>query len=47
MDTNKLNMLYDCLSKVELIEMVLKQEDSDLKYIEKVKEQIKDQLKRA
>ena len=47
MDTNKLNMLYDCLSKVELIEMVLKHEELDLKYIVKVKEQIKEQLKRA
>lgn len=45
MDTNKLNMLYDTLGKVELVEMVLKSLGMDLKAIQEVKEQISNKIK--
>lgn len=45
MDTNKLNILYDSLGKVELVEMVLKSLGMDLKAIQEVKEQISNEIK--
>lgn len=45
MDTNKLNILYDSLGKLELVEMVLKSLGMDLTDIQKVKEQISNEIK--
>lgn len=45
MDTNKLNILYDTLGKVELVEMVMKAQGMNLEDIQKVKEQISDKIK--
>lgn len=47
MTQDKVNMLYDALGKVELVEMVLKSEGMDLKDIQKVKEALSDKIKRA
>lgn len=40
-----INILYDALGKVELVEMVLKAEGMDLKAIQEVKEQISNKIK--
>lgn len=45
MTSQKLNILYDALGKVELVEMVLKAQGMDLTDIQKVKEQISNKLK--
>ena len=45
MDTQKLNILYDSLVKVQLVELVLKSYGMDLKSIKEVKEQIESKLK--
>ena len=47
MDTQKVNILYDALGKVELVEMVMKSQGMDLEDIKKVKESISEQIKRA
>ncbi len=41
----QLNILYDALGKVELVEMVLKAQGMDLTDIQKVKEQISNKIK--
>ena len=41
----QLNILYDALGKVELVEMVLKAQGMDTSNIEKVKKEISDKLK--
>lgn len=43
----QLNILYDALGKVELVEMVMKAEGMDLEAIKKVKEDLSDKIKRA
>lgn len=45
MKTEQVNILYDTLGKVELVEMVLKAQGMDLEDIKKVKEQISNKLK--
>lgn len=47
LNQNKLNMLYDALGKVELVEMVMKAEGMSLDDIQKVKEALSDKIKRA
>ena len=44
---NSINVLYDALGKVELVEMVLKSEGMDLKDIQKVKEALSDKIKES
>lgn len=44
---NTINILYDALGKLELVEMILKSEGMDLEYIKKVKEQISNKLKES
>lgn len=45
MSKEQLNILYDALGKVELVEMVLKSLGMNLTDIQKVKEQISDKIK--
>ena len=47
MTTQQLNILYDALGKVELVEMVLKAQGMDLTEIQKVKAAIDEQIKKA
>lgn len=47
MNTQQINILYDALGKVELVEMVMKSQGMDLKDIQKVKEDISNKLKRT
>ena len=47
MSSEKVNILYDALGKVELVEMVLKSEGMDLESIKKVKEEISNKLKES
>lgn len=47
MTTEQLNILYDALGKVELVEMVLKAQGMDLEDIRKVKEAISNKLKES
>lgn len=47
MSTEQLNILYDALGKVELVEMVLKAQGMDLEDIQKVKEAISNKLKES
>ncbi len=47
LNQNQLNMLYDALGKVELVEMVMKAQGMDLEAIKKVKEELSDKIKRA
>lgn len=47
MTTEQLNILYDALGKVELVEMVMKAQGMDLEDIQKVKEQISNKLKES
>ena len=47
MNTQKVNILYDALGKVKLVEMVMKAQGMDLEDIKKVKESISEQIKRA
>lgn len=44
---NTINILYDALGKLELVEVVLKSEGMDLEDIKKVKEQISNKLKES
>ena len=45
MKSDQLNILYDSLGKVELVEMVMKAQGMDLKDIQKVKEAISNKIK--
>ena len=45
MNSQKLNILYDVLVKVQLVELVMKSEGMDLKDIQKVKEQLENKIK--
>lgn len=45
MKNQELNILYDSLTKVQLVELVMKSEGMDLKDIKKVKKAIEDKLK--
>ena len=46
-DQTKINILYDALGKVELVEMVMKSQGMNLEDIKKVKEALSEQIKRA
>lgn len=45
MSTEQVNILYDVLGKVELVEMVMKAQGMDLEDIKKVKEAISNKIK--
>ena len=45
MKDQQLNILYDALTKVQLVELVMKSEGMDLTEIQKVKEQISNKIK--
>ena len=47
MNNQKVNILYDALGKVELVEMVLKSEGMSLEEIQKVKAAISDKIKES
>lgn len=47
MNNQKVNILYDALGKVELVEMVLKSEGMSLEEIQKVKVAISDKIKES
>ena len=45
MKNQDVNMLYDVLTKLELVEMVLKEEKMDLKDLENLKKSIQNKIK--
>lgn len=43
----QLNILYDALTKLKLVELVMKDQEMDLSDVEKVKTALEEQIKRA
>lgn len=41
------NMVYDCLGKLEIVEMVMKSQDMDLSTIQKLKTELQAKLKES